>query len=191
MFDRLEFMVSEAFVAMRRNWLMSLAAISTVSVALFLLGGLGYVYWRVSGFAEQMPGKFDMKVFVLDGTLQADVRKLAIDLRAIKGVKTVVLIPKEREWAKQQQKMPDVTQGVENPLPDSFKVTLEEISNATRVSDQIKRLNNLDPSNPVVYDTSAQQLLSDSLYLVRWLGGVLGTLLFCTAGVQRRNQSII
>ena len=34
MLDRLEFLVSEAFVALRRNWLMTFAAITTAAVAL-------------------------------------------------------------------------------------------------------------------------------------------------------------
>jgi len=52
MFDRLEFLLTEAFVALRRNGLMTFAAVTTVAVSLFLIGGLGYTYLRIQGYAD-------------------------------------------------------------------------------------------------------------------------------------------
>jgi cell division protein FtsX len=66
MLDHIEFLLSEAFMAIRRNFLMSFAAISTAAVALFLLGGLGYVYMRLNTFTTEVSKKFEMKVWLKD-----------------------------------------------------------------------------------------------------------------------------
>ncbi|HCE01126.1 MAG TPA: hypothetical protein DER07_08805 [Armatimonadetes bacterium] len=186
MLDHLLFLFSEAFVALRRNRLMSFAAVSTVAVSLYLLGGLGYVYLRVSEYAERIPGQFDMRVFLKQGTTFDQIRETARAIRAIDGVREARHIPREIAWRKMREQMPKETEGLENPLPDAFKVTLSDLSKADRVRAAIGRLPAVEP-NGVVYDEAARQYLDQGLRFLRWLGGTLGGLLFVTAGVLIYN----
>ncbi|MEJ5170260.1 MAG: permease-like cell division protein FtsX [Fimbriimonadales bacterium] len=186
MLDHLLFLLSEAFVSLRRNRLMSFAAVSTVAVSLYLLGGLGYVYLRVSEYAERLPGQFDMRVFLKQGTTFDQIRETARRIRAIDGVAEARHIPREIAWRKMREQMPKETEGLENPLPDAFKVTLSDLGKAGAVRAEIERLPTVEPGG-VVYDEAARQYLDQGLRFLRWLGGTLGGLLLVTAGVLIYN----
>lgn len=186
MLDRLEFLLGEALVALRRNGLMTFAAISTVAVSLFLLGGLGYAYFRVNEFAKQIPGKFEMRVYLRDGVPYAGITQTASQIRAIPGVRAVYWIPKEKAWELKQKESPELTEGLDNPFPDGYKVTVTELSLSDSVAAQIRALPTVDP-NGVTYMKDEQQFVDQSLRLIRWLGAVFGGLLFLTGGVLIYN----
>lgn len=184
--DRIQFLLSEALIALRRNGLMTFAAISTSAVALFLLGGLGYVYLRVSTFATGVSGRFEMRVWLRDTAAKDDVTKIAKQIRAIPGVKEARWIPKEIEWKKQKLENPDATEGLENPFPHSYKVILVNLSDAGQVAAKIQAIP-LVEKNGVRYLKDEQEFMDQMLRLLRWLGGGLGALLLVTAGILIYN----
>lgn len=187
-FDRIEFLISEAFVALRRNALMTFAAISTTAVALFLIGGLGYVYTQLNKSTEAEAGRFEMRVFLKDGTKRADIQEMAKALRGINGVAKVVLIPKEAAWQKYKEEHDQaMTAGIDNPLPDSFKIVLTDVSKAPAVKDEIVKMPEVLPENGVQFMQEVQELMSGLRRLIRWLGVVLGGLLLVTGGILIYN----
>lgn len=195
MFDRLEFLFGEALSAIRRNFLMSFAAISTAAVALFLLGGLAYIYVRVSQFASDVSGKFEMRVWLkeklADETGPAitytakDIPPIISKIRAVKGVKTAVWVPREKEWEKMKRDDPRMTKGIEiNPLGQSFKVVLSDLSLANSVESEIESMNQVED---VLYLKDEQEMTDRALSFVRWLGGGLGSILIITAAILIYN----
>ncbi|RYG41881.1 ABC transporter permease, partial [bacterium] len=64
MIDRLLFILGEALTALRRNLGMTFAAVSTVALSLFVLGGLGLAYLAVAGYARTLPGRFEMRAYL-------------------------------------------------------------------------------------------------------------------------------
>ena len=188
MIDRIEFLLVEAFVALRRNGWMTFAAISTAAVALFLLGGLGYVYLKVSESAESFSLKFEMRVFLRDGTTFRAIRDTAEKIRKIEGVQSAVWIPKDKAWEKEREKNPHLTEGLDNPYPDAFKVLLSDLTRTPQVVESIRQLPTVLPGEEgVTYRGDEQQLMEEILTLCRWLGGVLGGLLLITAGILIYN----
>lgn len=186
MLDRIEFLFSEAFVALRRHGLMTFAAISTAAVALFLIGGVGYVYYRVQSYAETLPSRFDMRVFLREGVKSPKISETAKKIRAINGVQAVVWIPKEKAWEKEKKERPDLTVGLENPFPDALKVTLKDLSKTDAVVSQIQALTTVDP-NGIEYFGNEQRFLGDLLKMLRVVGLLIGGLLFLTAGMLIYN----
>lgn len=183
MFDRIAFVIGEAVAALRRNGFMTFAAISTVAVSLFLLGGLGYSYLRAIEYAKSIPGKFDMRVFLLPGTSTVKISEAANKIRKFPGVASCLLIPKEKAWAKEMSDDPANTAGLENPYPDGFKVTIKRLQDGDTVAEQLRRIPVIDPDPGVVYLKDEQHLIDDGLQVMRWLGLVIAGLLFVTAGV--------
>src|SRR4051812_8935517 len=119
MFNRIEFVISEAITALSRNRLMTLAAVTTVAVSLFLFGGMGYAYFRMARYAQTIPGKFRMLVYLRDEATRTDVKQVAAQVRAIPGVASVSWIPKDKAWEKwKQDHATGFTEGVDNPLPE-------------------------------------------------------------------------
>ena len=184
MFDRLEFMISEAFVALRRNGLMTFAAITTVAVSLFLIGGLGYVYLRVQDYARTVPSKFEMRVFLKDEVQGENaVNPVAIKIRAIPGVSKAYWMPRDKVWALEKSSHPEY-EGMENPLPESFKVQVADLAESDHVVDALKALPEVRQGKDAVhYLKEEQDFLERVLSFIRWLGLVFGGLLFLTGGI--------
>jgi len=53
--SHIEFLVEEALVNLRRNGLMTLAAIGTVALALAVFGGFGLILSRLGKVGDRMP----------------------------------------------------------------------------------------------------------------------------------------
>lgn len=188
MLDRFEFLVGEAFVALRRNTLMTAAAITTSAVALFLLGGLGYLYFRASATLADASGKFELRVYIRDGSSMETIRETAARLRKVDGVKSVNWIPKDKAWERFRQQNPSITEGIDNPFPDGFKVIVEDVALTRKIGSQIQSMAVTLPSpDGVVFQEDEERLLNELLELARWIGGGLGIVLFVTAGVLIYN----
>ncbi len=183
MFDRISFIFAEALTAMRRNRFMTFAAVSTVAVSLFMLGGAGYVYLRAVAYAETIPGKFDMRVMLKEGTKQAKIEETAARIRALPGVETVAWLPKDAMWAAKKKEDPELTEGLDNPYPDAFKVTVKDLNEAPGIADQIGALSAVSEQDGVQYLKDEQAFVDQGIRTLRWLGSAIGGLLLFTAGV--------
>lgn len=187
MLDRIEFLLSEAFVALRRNGWMTFAAISTAAVALFLLGGLGYVYIRASQSIESFSQGFETRVFLKKGTPYEKITQTAQIIRTFDGVKSVIWIPKEKAWEKMQKESPQITaMGLDNVLPDAFKVLLTDLEKSEDVRKKIQALE-VVRENGVVANQDEEVLMKNLLNFSGMLGGGLGILLTLTAGILIYN----
>lgn len=134
--NSLLFLIQEGFQNIRRNGLMSLAALGTVSVALTVLGGSMWMANRVHEMAAAQPQKFNE----VDAFLGADVDRptaLAVKarLQALPAVHHVTLVTKEQAWAQFQS---EVTDAVENPLPDKFEIEAADVNAVGALSRSLK-----------------------------------------------------
>ncbi len=187
MFDRLQFLFSEALTALRRNLLMTFAAISTVAISLFLIGGLGYVYYRVNQFSQTVPGMFDVRVYLRDGISRDEIRATASAIRSLPGVKESVWLPKDKMWERTRAENPQFAD-VPNPYPEAFKVTLSDLDAGPSVVQSIRAMPAVSTeANGVVYRSDEQRFVTQVLSIVRWVGSVAGGLLFVTAGLLIYN----
>ncbi len=187
MLDRIQFLLSEAFTALRRNGLMTFAAISTVAVSLYLLGGLGYVYFRLSEYTKSVPGMFDLRVYLRDDASASDITITATQIRQIHGVQAVAWLPKEKMWERKKAENPEFAD-VPNPYPDAFKVTLNDLKEGPAVAEAIHALPTIPSGDEgVVYRSDEQRFVTQLLSIVRWVGSTAGGLLFITAGLLIYN----
>lgn len=184
--DRLGFLFGEPFVSLRRNGWMTFSAITTVSVALYLLGILSFSYLKIFQYSESLPNKLEINVFLKDDALR-DQAKLVWDvIQSIPKVNKVVWIPKEMAWEQQKKEMPDLVQGIENPLPDAFKVTLKDLNGVEKIANHIKGLEGVDP-NGVIYFDEEHEMLSQAMWLIKQLGLILSGILLFTGGLLIYN----
>jgi len=187
MFDRISFVFGEGISALRRNGFMTFAAVSTVAVSLFLLGALGYSYLRAVEYAQSIPGKFDMRVYLVPGASSAAISDAAAKIRQIPGVATVAWIPRDKAWEKERHDDPEITAGLDNPYPDGFKITIKSLKDGDPVAKQLGEMPIIDPDPGVIYLKEEQHLIDDGLQVMRWLGLVVAGLLFITAGILIYN----
>lgn len=185
MFDSIEFLVSEALVSLRRNKLMTFAAVTTTAMALFLVGGLGFSYIGLANYAKSIESRFELNVFVKDGASPDDAKALGDKLRALDGVKTVVYKSKKDVWEEFVKENPNISQGleIENPLPDTFTVWFTALDKAPKVVDQVRKMPEVAPKDGVQYMSEEQELIEQLMNAIRWTGLLLAPLMLLTGGV--------
>jgi len=167
---------------------MTFAAITTVAVALFLIGGLSYIYIQLKEGTGQLTGIFEMRASVVDGTSQAKISEIAKDIRAIPGVKAAMHIPRDKAWQKYLQEHPEHREyaDLENPYPDMFKIVLTDVGKAESVAMRVKAVTGIK-DDEVKYLSDVAELFVDLQAIVSWLGFVIGGVLFITAGILIYN----
>lgn len=136
----LGFLLHEAFLNIRRNGLMSLAALGTVTVALTVLGASLWTAFRISEYAQFQPQKFDrIDLFLMVDTSREQVKALKEKIETQTGVERVRLITKEQAWSDIQSSEPSLTDAMEeNPLPDKLEVAVRDVSQIDRIARQFR-----------------------------------------------------
>lgn len=166
---------------------MTFAAITTVAVALFILGGMGYAYWRLDNFATNMQERFDLRVLLKDGATETTVKEVIERIRNIPGVESAVYIPAQKQWELMQIEQPDLTANMENPLPEAFKVVVSDIQLSDEVAEEIRQFPEVVEENGVVYLQEEVRLVIEAMKTMRVVGSTVGGLLLLTAGILIYN----
>ncbi len=184
MLDRIEFLIAEAFISLRRNTWMTFSAVTTSAMALLLLGGLGLAYRGIMGFASSLPNKLEMRVMLQSELPQEQVTAIGLQIQAIPEVASVELIPSELGWQRMKEAFPDVTEGMDNVLPDAYRIKIRKVGDADLVASKVGQLQGQDG---VEYMRQEYNLIDESVRLIRLVGAVLGGMMFVTSGVLIYN----
>lgn len=180
MLDRVAFLIGEAIMALRRNGWMTFAAVSTVAVALFLVGGLGYGYIKIGEFAKSLTGTFEIRVYAKDQADKEEISRIAQSIRKLDGVKSVNWVPRDHAWEKMQKELGSDYKDIENPLPDAYKIILTDVSQGPAVVGSLRQMPEIQK---VAYDESVQGFLTNVQTMIKLLGATLVALMVVTAGV--------
>lgn len=189
MLNRIEFILEEAIVALRRNGMMTVAAISTSAIALLIFGGLGYAYISLMAFLGTLQSEFELRVSI-DGDLPPwQKHKMAEELRAIPGVESVVLLPKEVEWKKflEKQKLDKFYADQPNPFRDQFQVQLSRLEDADAVKAALLEHPKVHKTDGVRDARREREFAIALMKLIRLIGGLLSLVSFVTAGTLIYN----
>lgn len=193
MFHTLVFVLEEAGKSIRRNGLMSFAALSTVTVALMVFGGSLFGLYRLHQFVASQPGRFRISVFLHVDQSRAATLELARRMRGLPGVESVSVVTKEQALAdlrrKDERRQTSIAAalGNVNPLPDRIDIRVSPPERSSAVADSLRDSKRF-PQIEAVRDERAllEQLLATSR-LVRNVGGSIAVLLFLATGVVIQN----
>ncbi len=159
------YFVREASTNLRRNKLMTMAAVLTAAVSLLLLGGvltLGAFVESVTGAIEE---KVEVSVFLQDGITQAqqnDVRDTLNDLEVVRGVTYVSKEQAYEEFKELYRDQPALWENIDaDVLPASYRVVLSDAKRVDVIQAKLK-------NNPAVEEIADQQETVDRL--VRFTG---------------------
>jgi cell division transport system permease protein len=138
---RVFFFIGEGLRALRRSAAPSLAAIVTVAITVLLLGVLIPVLQTTNGKTNQVRDEVGLRVFLADTATQADIDDLQSRLQGIPHVDQVEFVSKDQALAilsdrlkeENRDTIVDQLPGAHNPLPASFNVTPDDLSNLPSV----------------------------------------------------------
>lgn len=185
---RLGYFAGETIANLRRNLLLTLAAISTVAVSLFLLGGmivLGHVIRNVVGRWE---GKVEVTVFLQDSITKEQNKDLETALTGMPEVEKVFYVSKDdayKEYKEMFRSSPAIYENVDaNALPASFRVKLHDPNRVERVRSRIEGRPGVDT---VTFGGDVVKKLLRINTLLRTISLVMTFVLFAAATVLIAN----
>jgi cell division transport system permease protein len=176
-----DYLMRETLLGLRRGGWMNWAAISTVTVLLFLFGLSLQVSWQLEGLLNQFGSQLEISVFLESGveanTLRPFVEKMP-------EVATVAAIPKETAWQELVQEMgiSDIqgatTQLNGNPLVDQLKVRVRKPEAVQSLAKELAQVNGVDE---VLYADEAVQQISQLNRGLNWVSFGIISMLTLTA----------
>ena len=150
-FAKIDYLLRETFLGLKRGGWMNWAAISTVAVLLFLFGASLQLSWQLENVLGQLGSQLEISVYLDENTLGESMQSR---LLLVDGVASAKLIPKEEAWQNLMKDLGknDLNQATKqlggNPLVDEFKV---RTVSSDRVPDVAKRISGLKGVNEVWY----------------------------------------
>ena len=129
------------------NRSMSFSSISVLSACLLLIGMSLIIIMNIQNLVQDVEKQNVIIAFVEDGADDASVAKVGADLRAIPDVIGVEFVSKEAGYEEQLRDFGverDLFDGViENPLPDSYRISVSNLENFKSTLEQIKAIENV------------------------------------------------
>jgi cell division transport system permease protein len=167
------YFVRETLSSFRRNWVMSLVAVSIIYVSLLLVGAFFLTSAMLNTMLSSVESKVSVQVFLKDGAAPADVNALQADILRMKNVSGVTYVSKDEALARFKENTKSTPQLVEqlrgNPLPASLEVALSDPRQVQSVVNLIVKDANLakvikNPANPLADDIKYGQTIVQNLF---------------------------
>jgi cell division transport system permease protein len=205
---RIFFFIGEGLRALRRSAAPSLAAIVTVAITVLLLGVLIPVLQTTNGKTNEVRDQVGLRIFLKDVDASGapiaagggngeqppstEVQQLQSQLQAIPHVKSVEYVSKDDALAilserLKEENRDDITAQLpssHNPLPASFNVTPDDLSNLGAVRSAITPPGpdgTPTPISPAIDDISDSrddaEKITGATSAIRWVLGVISALL--------------
>lgn len=148
---------------------MSLASIGSVMAALLVIGIFLILVLNVDYLAAKLESQVEIKVHLVDGLSDTIIGEIRKEIKGLSGVKDCVFVSKDKALKDFSESLGEnsyLLEGLEgdNPLSDSFVVTLEDPRLAPQVTLAIKAMSNIEN---VVYGKEELEKLLDVTYFLR------------------------
>ena len=161
-----------AWLGLRRHFLLSVSALSAVTITLLLVGVFLIVGLHIEHFSSRVEGDLSIHV-VLDPQIRdtAQIDDIETKIKDIPGVKTIVFSSRADELAlmvKEKGEAFSMYEGDENPLGDAFFVYANQGDDLAAVSSQIDMIPGVAS---VAYGGGSVRSLVDLLAQVRVIAG--------------------
>jgi cell division transport system permease protein len=176
-----DYLLREAIVGLKRGGWMNWAAVSTVTVLLFLFGTSLQASWHLDKLLNQFGSQLEVSVYLETGVQSKDLQAL---VQAMPDAIEVTPITKEEAWSRLTQEMglSDIAGATDqldgNPLVDELKVKARTPDAVPSLAAKLKQLQGVDD---VHYVSEAVQRIAQLNKGVRWLSVMVIGVLSLTA----------
>jgi cell division transport system permease protein len=139
---RVNYFVDETVSNLRRNVLLTLAAVSTVSISLLLLGVVMVGGEVLTKMVSSWEGKVELNVFLRDEATPEEIAAIKTQTSGMPEVDEVFFESKEQafeEYKRMFKDSPAITENVDpNALPASYRIKLKDPNSAEAVASRLQ-----------------------------------------------------
>ncbi len=145
-----KYLIKEGFRNIWSNRMMSIASIAVLMSCLVMIGSASMLFVNIESLLGKIEEENVVMAFVEDGTSDADLEVMKEELENISNVKDVDFQSKEDAWEEQLNTMEEAQaeffQGLSKdiPLPDAYKVTIDDLSIFDETVEKVKAVNHVE-----------------------------------------------
>lgn len=146
----LRYLFKEGFRNTWSNRMMSIASICVLMSCLVLIGCASMIFLNIESLLGRIEEENVVMVYIQDGTTDADINAMGDSLKKMDNIKEVEFVSKESAWQEQLDTMEEAQAkffteiSSDIPLPDAYKVAVNDLSQFDSTVDQIKQLQHID-----------------------------------------------
>jgi cell division transport system permease protein len=180
-FTKLDYLLKETFLGLLRGGWMNWAAISTVTVLLFLFGMSMQTSWQLERVLNQFGSQLEVSVYLDPGARAEGIQPLVATMPEVVDVK---IITKDQAWTKlvQELKISDIEGATQqlgnNPLVDEVKVKARNSQVVPSLATKLAKLQGVDS---VQYVDEAVQRIAQLHRGLNWITLTITVILTLTA----------
>jgi cell division transport system permease protein len=178
---KIDYLLREALVGLKRGGWMNWAAVSTVTVLLFLFGTSLQASWQLDKLLNQFGSQLEVSVYLETGVQSEDLQPF---VQVMPEAIEVTPVTKEEAWNTLTREMglSDIKGATEqlngNPLVDELKVKAKSPEAVPILAEKLKQLQGVDA---VQYVDEAVQRIAQLNKGLNWLSLVITSILSLTA----------
>lgn len=159
------------FQGIRRHIVLTLSALSVVTVTLFLIGIFVVIAMHVEQFSLRMEDSLKIHV-VLENTIESseDIHTIQESIENLDGIKNVIFSSRDNElnlMIKEKGEAFKIYKGEENPLSNAFFVQTKEGESMPEIS---KKIESIVGVSQVAYGGKTAVQFVTLLHKIRWAG---------------------
>lgn len=144
--------ISESFKGVFRNFSLSLASISCITITLILVGFSMILSFNVNNFTKGIEEDLNIVVFLERDVEEEDIKKIESEIKKLDNVNVEDTYFNSKNQVKESmQKESEVFDSIlsnytdeTNPLQDTFIVAVKDINFIGDTADKIKKIDNVD-----------------------------------------------
>lgn len=160
--------IKQAWFQLIRNRAMSFASIFSITAMLLVLGLFFILMVNINMVTEGAKEQFDtIQVYLEDETERQEADKILEDISSYEGVREAWYLSKEEAMEEYKLKWGDKSYLLDvfsdNPLPNSIRVELSDLTKADNIVGKIKEHKGIEDIK--YYQTAVEKLLKISEYL--------------------------
>lgn len=189
---RAGFFLREALGSLRRNWIMSLAAVLTVFISMAILGLVLVMQDNLNSGATSLKNRVMIEVFIKKGTGPNEIKAMEERIADMPEVKNYRFITEEQALKEFEERLGDnadqlLANLTTNPLPASFRIFVKDADTVDKVAARFFDDPIVDNSAPGKTDgvsyakETVRKMLGTISLVTKAMWG--GTALFAVAGI--------
>ncbi len=144
----------DAFKSVFRNFSLSLASISCITITLIIVAASILITFNVQNFTKEIEKDITIVVFLDNDATEKDTKEIMDKLENMSNIDSITYQSKTavKEEMRKESKVFDEVMSTwnneDNPLKDTFQVKVKDVE---RISDTAKKIENLDKVSTVRY----------------------------------------
>lgn len=141
-----KYLIHEGFKNVWKNWMMSAASIGVLVLCLLLTGASALLSINISNTLNAIESQNVVKVYLKNEVDSERAAQIGESIKSLDNVTSCEFYSKEQAVEKFKDTLGKAFESMKenNPLPDSYKVTLTDIAKYNETVEQIKAIDGVD-----------------------------------------------